>query len=65
MFERLRREWVIFFEELFKLKEVEFFRCIKFSNVIGDSILVIFLDGFGDVYGAVVYVRWMMKDGIY
>ena len=46
--ERLRREWVTFFEELFKLKGVEFPRCIKPSNTIGDPTLVIFSDGSGD-----------------
>ena len=63
--EHLRREWVAFFEELFKLKEVEFPRCIKPSNAIGDPTLVIFSDGSGDAYGAVAYARWMTKDGTY
>lgn len=63
--ERLRREWVTFFEELFKLKGVEFSRCIKPSNAIGHPTLVIFSDGSGDAYGAVAYARWMMKDGAY
>ena len=63
--ERLRREWVTFFKELFELKEVEFPRCIKPSNVIGDQILVIFSDGSSDAYGAVAYARWMTKDGTY
>ena len=59
------REWVTFFEELFKYKEVEFPRCIKPSNAIGDPTLAIFSDGSGDAYGAVAYSRWMMKDGTY
>ena len=54
-----------FFEELFKLKLVEFPRCIKPSNAIGDPTLVIFSDGSGDAYGAVAYARWMTKDGTY
>ena len=37
--ERLRREWMTFFEELFKLKEIEFPRCIKPNNAIGDPVL--------------------------
>ena len=63
--EHLRREWVTFFEELFKLKEIEFPRCIKPNNAIGDPVLVIFSDGSSDAYGAVAYARWMMDDGAY
>lgn len=63
--ERLRREWLTFFEELFQLKEVEFPRCIKPSNAIGAPVLVIFSDGSGDAYGEVAYARWMIKDGTY
>ena len=63
--EQLRQEWVIFFRELFKLKETELPRCIKPSNVTGDPVLVIFSDGSGDAYGAAAYARWMTNDGSY
>ena len=47
------------------MKEIEFPRCIKPSNAIGDPVLVIFSDGSGDAYGAMAYARWMTKDGTY
>ena len=63
--ERLRREWVTSFEELFKLKEIEFPRCIKPNKAIGDPVLVTFSDGSSDAYGVVAYARSMMEDGAY
>ena len=59
------REWIEFFIELYEVEEVEFQRCVKPSDAIGDPILVIFSDGSGDLYGAAVYVRWEIKDGTY
>ena len=50
------------FEQLFKLKEIEFPRCLKPSNAIGDPVLVIF-SASGDAYGAVAYARWITEDG--
>ena len=42
--------------------EVEFPRCNKPSNTIGELVLVIFSDGSGDAYRAMAYVRWMTKE---
>lgn len=39
--------------------------CLKFKDVMGSLILIIFSDGFKDVYGVCVYVRWFFIIGGY
>lgn len=63
--DRLRQEWLNFFQELFELEKIEVLRCIKPDNAVGDPVLVIFSDGSGDAYGAVAYARWKIEDGTY
>ena len=63
--ERLRQEWINFFQELFELEKIEVIRCIKPDKAVGDPVLVIFSDGSGEAYGVVAYARWMLEDGTY
>ena len=54
--ENRRGEWETFFEEAKKLKDLEFPRCIKPQNVVGDPTLVLFSDASKEAYGTVIDV---------
>lgn len=57
--------WLIFFKDMNEMNLVINKRCLKFENCEGDFILVIFSDGFKDVYGVCVYICWYIIDGEY
>jgi hypothetical protein len=54
----LCEQWDKFFENLIKLREFEFPRCLKPDDAIGNPMLVIFTDASEMAYGACAYVRW-------
>ena len=55
--ETFRQEWIKFFKE--------FAGTTKPSDALGDPILVVFLDGSGEAYGAVAYAWWQLDDHTY
>ena len=63
--EKMRQEWVRFFEEMFQLPELLFERCVKPNDSIGDPILIIFSDASREAYGACCYVRWELDNGTF
>ena len=48
-------EWISLFSEIFEMKKIEFDRCIRPAQSIGDPMLIIFSDASKDAYGAVAY----------
>ena len=59
--DELTIEWILLFQELFEMTEIEFVRCIRPYHSVGDPILVIFSDASKDAYGAVAYAVWNLK----
>ena len=60
-----RNSWKSFFEDLFKLKDVTFIRCLKPEDAIGDPTLIVFSDASIQAYGACAYVQWELKTGTF
>ena len=58
-----KNEWCKFFKDLFLLEEVSFPRCLRPEGAVGNPSLIVFCDGSEEAYGAVAYVRWLLKDG--
>ena len=63
MSDELTTEWILLFQELFEMTEIEFVRCIRPYHSVGDPILVIFSDASKDAYGAVAYAVWTLSNG--
>lgn len=61
--EELRNEWIEFFREMFKMKDIAFPRCIKPSNAVGDPSIIFFSDGSEEAYGTCAYARWELSNG--
>lgn len=61
--EFMRQEWIKFFIELFEMEKIEFRRCIKPKDAMGDPVLVMFSDGSDEAYGTCAYVRWNLTNG--
>nr|XP_054761134.1 uncharacterized protein LOC129267449 [Lytechinus pictus] len=58
-------EWRRLFEEMEKLSNIRFERCITPAGAIGRPTLCIFCDASLDAFGAVAYLRWEVKGGRY
>lgn len=63
--EENRRDWIMFFKELFEMDNVKFERCMKPHDAVGDPILIIFSDGSNQAFGACAYVRWELQNGLF
>lgn len=63
--EEYRKRWIEFFSDLFQMEEIEFKRCLKPAQAIGDPVLVTFSDGSEDAYGTCAYARWEIAGGGY
>ena len=61
--EMIKEEWVQLFEDLYKLEEIIFERCILPDKAVGEPILVLFSDGSEKAFGSCAYARWEMADG--
>lgn len=61
--EEHKRDWVKFFSDLFGMNTINFKRCVKPSNAVGDPSLLIFRDRSESGYGACAYVRWALDGG--
>ena len=61
----LKEDWTKYFKEVPMLREIAFPRAVKSKDAIGDPELVILSDGSMEAYGAVSYVRWELKNGLY
>ena len=59
------KDWTKYFKEVLMLREIAFPRAVKSKDAIGDPDLVILSDGSMEAYGAVSYVRWELKNGLY
>ena len=59
-----KREWIVFFQDLFQMKHISFSKLIKL-DAIGSPSIVVFSDGSNDSFGACVYVRWKKSDGTF
>ena len=53
--EEFRRGWIEFFRDLCQMQEIEFKRCLKPAEAIGNPVLVTFSDGSQDAYGTCAY----------
>lgn len=47
---------------MYCLVNVEFIRCVKPVDDVGDPMLVMLSDASRDVYGTCAYVRWKLQD---
>ena len=63
--ENLQLEWRQFFDDFKLLQEIDFHRCTKPNDAIGEPSLVLFSDASNDAYGAVAYARWQIEDNKY
>ena len=55
--------WIQFFKELFEIESLQFPRCTKPNNAVGNPWLILLSDGSEVAYGCVAYVRWTCNDG--
>lgn len=51
----------LFKDDLFTVKDMEFPRCVKPNNAVGDPTLIVFSDGNKYAYGTCAYVWWRME----
>ena len=61
----LYQSWTHFFKELFDIQQINFPRCTKPKDAVGDPWLVLYSDGSEVAYGCVAYVRWSCENGTY
>ena len=59
--EEYGKEWMTFFDDLPEMEKITVKRCLKPHNAIGDPILILFIDGSNNAYGACAYVRWELS----
>ena len=50
-------EWILFFQDMFRVEEISFKRCIHPMGVVGDPMLIIFSEVSDVAYGACAYLR--------
>ena len=61
--DQMYRKWVEYFGSMFEIEKLEFPRCLRPTNAVGDPWLVILSDGSDEAYGCVAYARWACNDG--
>ena len=61
----LCKKWVEFFSYLADVSELEYDRCLKPENALGNPTLVVFWDGSDLAYGIAVFIRWKLISGLY
>lgn len=63
--QHLRQKWLWFFKHLFEIEELQYKRCVKPQNAVGNPWLILLSDGSDCAYGCAAYVRWECDDGSY
>ena len=63
--EDVYNQWCKLFSDLRSIHEIEFKRCLKPVNAIGNPVMVVFCDASENAFGACCYMRWKMKSGEY
>ena len=58
-----KQQWSASFNELPEMNEVKFERCLKPSDAVCNSVLIIFCDASEDAYLSCAYVQWQRKGG--
>ena len=61
----LKEDWTKYLKEVPMPREIAFPKAVKSKDAIGDPELVILSDGSMEACGAVSYVRWELKNGLY
>ena len=60
-----REKLIQFLVSMFKLEDVDFNRCLKPGNAIGNTVLVTFSDASNGAFGACSYLHWETKGGLF
>ena len=60
-----KEKWTRIFEDLAKLNDVKFDRCLTPPNVVGKPSIIVFCDASRLAFGPVAYIRWKRRDGKY
>ena len=62
--EKMKKEWLSFFLELYHVESLYFPRCVKPIDATEElPWLIVFSDGSQIAYDACAYIRWKTKDG--
>ena len=61
----IKTKWIALFNEMSKLNQVQFPRCLTPRLAVGDPWLVVFCDASRLAFGACAYVRWQLSDGTF
>ena len=56
-------QWINFFNEMMKLNEIRFHRCLTPPDAVGQPILCIFSDASEEAFGTCAYARWQLSSG--
>ena len=54
--------WIKLFDELNKLNDISFARCLTPEHVLEKSQLIVFCDASNEAFGACAYLRWKIND---
>ena len=60
--DQLRNEWVDFFRQVLYVAELQYPRCLRPPNPVGNPSLVILSDGSDSAYGCAAYIHWQLED---
>ena len=56
---------ISFFEDMLEVEGISFKRCIKPDQAVGNPIMVTFSNESSEAFGACVYFRWRLEDGLF
>ena len=59
----MSEQWINFLNEMMKLNEISFHRCLTPPDAVGQPILCIFSDASEEAFGSCVYARWQLGSG--
>ena len=59
----LYNKWREFFSAMFDLEKLQYPRCLRPEDAVGNPWLVILSDGSDTAYGCAAYARWQTEDG--
>ena len=60
------QDWTEFFNEMYEMQHLRFYRCMKPPNVKDiEPILILFSDASNKAYGSCAYIRWELTDGTF